>query len=163
MVMSMWIIGVGRTGITAEVAGSAVTLGSVSLDDSTLILSNAGQDTAYAVQRDGDLVRIARNGMAIGARIGLKIDLPRAPGGSDRGGNIIDAPLHGVVAQIFVAVGDEVEKGGAVVQMEAMKLIHTLTAPMSGRVAAIRCNAGDTVPAGAVLVEITSPDAEEIV
>jgi biotin carboxyl carrier protein len=71
--------------------------------------------------------------------------------------------LHGVVAQIFVAVGDEVEKGAAVVQMEAMKLIHTLTAPMSGRVAAIRCNAGDTVPAGAVLVEITSPDAEEIV
>ena len=156
-------ISVGRVGITAEVAGSAVTLGSVSLDDSALILSNAGQDTAYAVQRDGNLVRIARNGMAIGARIGLKIDLPRAPGSSDRGGNIIDAPLHGVVAQIFVAVGDEVEKGAAVVQMEAMKLIHTLTAPMSGRVAAIRCNAGDTVPAGAVLVEITSPDAEEIV
>src|SRR4029079_16777937 len=156
-------ISVGRTGIMAEVAGSAVTLGSVSLDGSTLFLSDAGQDTAYAVRRDGELVRIARNGMAIGARIGLKIDLPRSPGSSDRGGNIIDAPLHGVVAQIFVAVGDEVEKGGAVVQMEAMKLIHTLTAPMSGRVAAIRCNAGDTVPAGAVLVEITSPDAEEIV
>jgi 3-methylcrotonyl-CoA carboxylase alpha subunit len=115
------------------------------------------------VLRDGDQVRIARKGMATGARIGLKIDLPRAPGSNDRGGNIIDAPLHGVVAQIFVAVGDEVEKGGAVVQMEAMKLIHTLTAPVSGRVAAIRCKAGDTVPAGAVLVEITSPDAEEIV
>ena len=156
-------ISVGRTGITAEVAGTAVTLGSVSCDGSTLTLSDAGQDTAYAVQRDGDLVRIARNGMAISARIGLKIDLPRAPGSNDRGGNIIDAPLHGVVAQIFVAVGDEVEKGSAVVQMEAMKLIHTLTAPVSGRVAAIHCNAGDTVPAGAVLVEITSPDAEEVV
>jgi 3-methylcrotonyl-CoA carboxylase alpha subunit len=56
-----------------------------------------------------------------------------------------------------------VEKGSSVLQMEAMKLIHTLTAPVSGRVAAIHCNAGDTVPAGAVLVEITSADEEEVV
>jgi 3-methylcrotonyl-CoA carboxylase alpha subunit len=156
-------ISVGRTGITAEVEGTTVVLGSVSCDGSTMNLSDAGKVTAYVVQRDGDQVRIASNGMAISVRIGLKIDLPRAPGSNDRGGNIIDAPLHGVVAQIFVAVGDEVEKGSAVVQMEAMKLIHTLTAPVSGRVAAIHCNAGDTVPAGAILVEITSPDAEEIV
>jgi 3-methylcrotonyl-CoA carboxylase alpha subunit len=156
-------ISVGRTGITAEVEGTTVVLGSVSCDGSTMTLSDAGKVTAYVVQRDGDQVRIASNGMAISVRIGLKIDLPRAPGSNDRGGNIIDAPLHGVVAQIFVAVGDEVEKGSAVVQMEAMKLIHTLTAPVSGRVAAIHCNAGDTVPAGAILVEITSPDAEEIV
>ena len=33
--------------------GASVTLGSVSLDGGTLILSNAGQDTAYAVWRDG--------------------------------------------------------------------------------------------------------------
>jgi 3-methylcrotonyl-CoA carboxylase alpha subunit len=156
-------ISVGRTGITAVVEGTTVVLGSVSCDGSTMTLSDAGKVTTYVVQRDGDQVRIASNGMAISVRIGLKIDLPRAPGSNDRGGNIIDAPLHGVVAQIFVAVGDEVEKGSAVVQMEAMKLIHTLTAPVSGRVAAIHCNAGDTVPAGAILVEITSPDAEEIV
>jgi 3-methylcrotonyl-CoA carboxylase alpha subunit len=93
----------------------------------------------------------------------LKVDLPRAPRTSERGGNIIDAPLHGVVSQIFVAVGDTVEKGSAVLQMEAMKLIHTLTAPVSGRIAVIGCTAGDTVPAGAVLVEINSADAEETV
>ena len=156
-------ISVGRSGITAEVAGAAVALGSLSCDGSMMTLSDAARETAFVVQRDGDLVRITGNGMAISARIGLKIDLPRAPGSNERGGNVIDAPLHGVVAQIFVAVGDEVEKGSAVVQMEAMKLIHTLKAPVSGRVAAIHCIAGDTVPAGALLVEITSPDAEEIV
>ena len=156
-------ISVGRSGIAAEVEGTTLALGSISCDGSRMTLSNAGKDTAYVVQRDGNQVRVTGNGMAISARIGLKIDLPRAPGSTDRGGNIIDAPLHGVVAQIFVAVGDEVEKGSAVVQMEAMKLIHTLKAPVSGRVAAIHCNAGDTVPAGALLVEIISPDAEEIV
>jgi 3-methylcrotonyl-CoA carboxylase alpha subunit len=45
--------------------------------------------------------------------------------------------------------------------MEAMKLVHTLTAPVSGHIAAISCDAGDTVLAGAVLVEIISADAEE--
>ncbi|MEO8136589.1 MAG: biotin carboxylase N-terminal domain-containing protein, partial [Betaproteobacteria bacterium] len=135
-------ISVGRTGIAAEVGGTAIALGSVSCDGTIMTLSDAGRETTYVVQRDGDLVRITCNGLAIAARIGLKIDLQRAPGSNDRGGNIIDAPLHGVVAQIFVAVGDEVEKGSAVVQMEAMKLIHTLTAPVSGRVAAIHCNAG---------------------
>ena len=128
-----------------------------------MTVSAVGQDTTFAVQRDGDLVRITRHGMAISASVKLKIDLPRAPGSNERGGNIIDAPLHGVVAQIFVAVGDSVEKGSAVLQMEAMKLIHSLTAPVAGRIAAIHCNAGDTVPAGAVLVEITADEIPEIV
>jgi 3-methylcrotonyl-CoA carboxylase alpha subunit len=154
---------VGRTGIHAVVDETAVTLGSISCDNSHMILSDAGRETAFVVQRDGDLIRITRNGLAISATIELKIDLPRAPGTHGGGGNVIDAPLHGVVSQIFVAVGDAVEKGSAVLQMEAMKLIHTLTAPVSGRVAAIHCNAGDTVPAGAVLVEIISADAEEVV
>jgi acetyl/propionyl-CoA carboxylase alpha subunit len=88
----------GRNGITAEVAGMTVTLGALSLDDTTMKLSDAGQGAAYVVQRDGDLVRIASNGMVISAMIRLKIDLPRAPDTNDRGGNIIEAPLHGVVA-----------------------------------------------------------------
>lgn len=152
---------VGRTGNKAEIGGTAVTLGTISCDNTAMTLSDAGRETAFVVQRDGDLIRIARNGLAISARVKLKIDLPRAPGTNDRGGNVIDAPLHGVVSQIFVAVGDTVKKGSAVLQTEAMKLIHSLTAPVSGRVAAIHCNAGDTVPAGAVLVELTSSEVEE--
>jgi biotin carboxyl carrier protein len=152
---------VDRSGTRAEVDGAAVTLGSISLDQGMLTLSETGQQTGFVVERDHDLVQISRGGMAISASIELKIDLPRAPGSDGRGGNVIDAPLHGVVSQIFVAVGDAVEKGSAVLQMEAMKLIHSLTAPVSGRVAAIHCAAGDTVPAGALLVEIISADAEE--
>jgi 3-methylcrotonyl-CoA carboxylase alpha subunit len=152
---------VGRAGITAEIAGTSVTLGSISQNNTQMILSDAGRETGFVVQREGNRVQITRNGLAIGATIELKIDLPRAPGTNDRRGNTIEAPLHGVVAQIFVAVGDVVEQGRPVLQMEAMKLIHTLAAPASGRIAAIHCNAGDTVPAGAVLVEILSAEAEE--
>ncbi len=153
----------GRSGIEARVGEATVTLGAIICDGATMTVLDSGQDTTFAVQRDGDLVRITRRGMAISASVKLKIDLPRAPGSNERGGNIIDAPLHGVVARIFVAVGDIVEKGSAVLQMEAMKLIHSLTAPVAGRIAAIHCSAGDTVPAGAVLVEITSDEIPEIV
>jgi len=152
---------VGRAGVSAEIGGTAVGLGAIACDGGSMTLSEAAPGTAFIVRRDGNLVQITRDGMAIAARIELKVDLPRAPGSNERGGNIIDAPLHGVVSQIFVAVGDAVEKGSAVLQMEAMKLIHTLTAPVSGHIAAISCNAGDTVPAGAVLVEIKSADVEE--
>jgi 3-methylcrotonyl-CoA carboxylase alpha subunit len=60
-----------------------------------------------------------------------------------------------------VALGDSVEKGAPILQMEAMKLIQTLKAPMSGRIKSIRCTQGDTVPAGAVLIEISPEDAKE--
>jgi 3-methylcrotonyl-CoA carboxylase alpha subunit len=153
----------GRSGIEARVGEATVALGAIACDGATMTLTHAGQATNFVVQRDGDLVRITHHGLAISAGVKLKIDLPRAPGSNERGGNIIDAPLHGVVAQIFVAVGDTVEKGGPVLQMEAMKLIHSLTAPVAGRIAAIHCKAGDTVPAGAVLVEITSDEIAEIV
>jgi biotin carboxyl carrier protein len=46
-------------------------------------------------------------------------------------------------------------------QMEAMKLIHTLRAQVAGRIEQIRCNVGDTVPAGAILIEITPSEVEE--
>jgi biotin carboxyl carrier protein len=60
-----------------------------------------------------------------------------------------------------VAPGDNVEKGAPLLQMEAMKLIHTLKAPVSGRIQSIRCAEGDTVPAGALLIEISPEDAKE--
>jgi biotin carboxyl carrier protein len=151
---------VDRDGTRAEIDGTIVTLGAVTREGHHVMVSGSGQEVSFVSQRAGDTIHIARDGLAIAARIALKIDLPRAHGSQDRGGNVIEAPLHGVVSLIHVAVGDAVEKGGAVMQMEAMKLIHTLAAPAAGRVAAIHCAAGDTVPANALLVEIT-PDVEE--
>ena len=103
-------------------------------------------------------------GPALGRRLAVRHhrhEGPRERGGLEKSGNAIEAPLHGVVSQLHVALGDTVEKGEPVLQMEAMKLIHTLRAPVSGRIGQIRCNVGDTVPAGAVLVEISPIEVEE--
>jgi 3-methylcrotonyl-CoA carboxylase alpha subunit len=112
-------------------------------------------------RRQGDTIFIAQGGLAITAAIRARIDVPRAAGGPERSGNVVEAPLHGVVARLHVVVGDAVEKGAAVLQMEAMKLVHTLKAPVAGRIQAIRCAEGETVPAGALLIEISPETAEE--
>ena len=70
--------------------------------------------------------------LSLSATIRLRIEMPREQGSLDRSGNAIEAPLHGVVSQLHVALGDTVEKGAPVLQMEAMKLIHTLRAPVAG-------------------------------
>jgi biotin carboxyl carrier protein len=87
--------------------------------------------------------------------------MPREQGHPEKSGNVIEAPLHGVVSQLHVTLGELVEKGAPVLQMEAMKLIHTLRAQVAGRVGHISCKVGDTVPAGAILIEITPSEVEE--
>ena len=115
----------------------------------------------FVARRNGTTVSIAHQGLALTAAIRPRIDIPRDGGGPERSGNAIEAPLHGVVAKLHVALGDIVEKGTPVLQMEAMKLIHTLKATVPGRIEQINCNVGDTVPAGAILIEIAPAEVEE--
>jgi urease accessory protein UreE len=60
--------------------------------------------------------------------------------------------MPGMVTQVPVQVGAQVQAGEVLVQMEAMKMVHTLSAPAPGRVAELRCRAGDSVRGGDVLV-----------
>jgi acetyl/propionyl-CoA carboxylase alpha subunit len=151
---------VGREGITVELEGASVNLGRPVVEGGAIKLASPSGHP-FIARQDGDVVSISREGLSISATVRLRIEMPREHGHLENSGNSIDAPLHGVVSQLHVALGDVVEKGAPVLQMEAMKLIHTLRAPLSGRVGQIRCNVGDTVPAGAVLIEITPSEVEE--
>ena len=51
-------------------------------------------------------------------------------------------------------MGDAVEKGDAVVIVEAMKMEIPLVAPADGTVASIDCNVGDPVEAGQVVATV---------
>jgi acetyl/propionyl-CoA carboxylase alpha subunit len=144
---------VGQDRIVVELDGAAVEFPRSRAEADPL--------AGFVHRRHGDAVAIAHDGLALTATLLPRIDMPRAAGQLDRSGNVVDAPLHGVVSKLYVAVGDAVEKGTPVLQMEAMKLVHTLKAPLAGRIQSIRCTEGDTVPAGAVLVEISPEAAEE--
>ena len=151
---------VGRDGIVVELEGASVNLGHPVVEGGSIKLASASGHP-FIARRDGAVVSIAREGLSLSATIRLRIEMPREQGGLEKSGNVIEAPLHGVVSQLHVAIGDTVDKGAPVLQMEAMKLIHTLRAQVAGRIGQIRCNVGDTVPAGAILIEITPSEVEE--
>jgi len=151
---------VGRDGVFVELEGASINLGRPVIDGDEIKLASASGNP-FLARRDGNLVSITRDGLSLSATIRLRIEMPREHGSLEKSGNAIEAPLHGVVSQLHVALGDTVEKGAPVMQMEAMKLIHTLRAQVAGRVEQIRCNVGDTVPAGAILMEITPSEIEE--
>ena len=153
-------IRVGRDGIVVELDQIAVGFEAPTVAGDAILLTQAGAGGRFVARHRGATVSIARDGLALTSTIRPRIELPRTRARLDRSGNAIEAPLHGVVSQLYVALGDAVEQGTPILQMEAMKLIHTLKATAPGRIEAIRCAVGDTVPAGAVLVEIAPVEME---
>jgi 3-methylcrotonyl-CoA carboxylase alpha subunit/geranyl-CoA carboxylase alpha subunit len=152
---------VARESIVVEIDDTQVEFAPPSVERGLIELASGTSHSPFVARRDGAKVSIAREGLAINAAIRLRIEMPRSDGQHDRAGNVIEAPLYGVVSQLHVALGDAVERGAPVLQMEAMKLIHTLKAPVPGRIEQIRCTVGDIVPAGAILIEITPDEVEE--
>lgn len=57
----------------------------------------------------------------------------------------IKAPLPGVITDIKVAVGDEVQAGDTVIVLEAMKMANALQAEKAGKVTAICVKVGESV------------------
>lgn len=63
------------------------------------------------------------------------------------------APMPGRVIAVHVTDGQMVEKGSALIVLEAMKMEHTLRAPANGMVKIVRFAVGDQVSEGVELVE----------
>jgi 3-methylcrotonyl-CoA carboxylase alpha subunit len=61
--------------------------------------------------------------------------------------------MPGKVIALVATVGVRVEKGAALLILEAMKMEHTITAPAAGRLKAFCYAVGDQVGDGAELVE----------
>ncbi len=72
---------------------------------------------------------------------------------SREGGEVI-APLPGVVSEIRVAEGDNVEAGSVLLVLEAMKMENELRSPKKGKVIEVRVTEGKAVNAGEVLVVV---------
>ena len=68
--------------------------------------------------------------------------------------NAIKAPLPGVITDIQVAVGDEVQAGDTVIVLEAMKMANALQAEKAGKVTAICVKVGESVMEDDALVDI---------
>ncbi len=58
---------------------------------------------------------------------------------------VLPSPLPGIIIEVFVKVGDEIESGQVVLVIEAMKMKNSIRSPRGGKVAAVMVAAGQTV------------------
>jgi 3-methylcrotonyl-CoA carboxylase alpha subunit len=86
------------------------------------------------------------------------LDTLHVGGGGEEVEGGLRAPMPGKVIAWSVAPGVAVEKGAALLVLEAMKMEHTITAPRRGVVKAFRYAPGDQVTDGAELVEFEGAD-----
>lgn len=77
------------------------------------------------------------------------------------GDSVVRATGPGLVVSIAVAPGDTVEAGAALLVIESMKMLTTVTAPRSGTVANVACNPGQSIAKGDLLVELSAPAEED--
>ena len=88
--------------------------------------------------------------------------LPRISAGTENeeeAGNMVIAPMPGLVSIVAVKAGDRVMKGDTIAVTEAMKMEFTLRAPRSGKIAALHAAVGDQIEEGAVIALIEDSDA----
>ncbi|MEG9328367.1 biotin carboxyl carrier protein [Salinimicrobium catena] len=68
--------------------------------------------------------------------------------------NDIKAPMPGLILDVQVKEGDEVQEGDYLLVLEAMKMENTLTAPRDGVVKSVTVKKGETVDKNQLLIEM---------
>lgn len=69
--------------------------------------------------------------------------------------NELKAPMPGLIVEVRVQPGQEVQKGDPLLVLEAMKMENILKAPADGIVGSIKVGPRDNVQKGQVLVQFT--------
>jgi len=72
-------------------------------------------------------------------------------------GDVVTAPMPGLIKKVFVRPGDAVTTGARLLVLEAMKMEHTLSAPRDGIVGSVLVKAEDQVDAGSTLIDMQEP------
>jgi biotin carboxyl carrier protein len=67
--------------------------------------------------------------------------------------NEIKAPMPGLILDIAVKVGQEVQENDSLLVLEAMKMENNITSPRNGIIKSININKGDAVDKGTLLIE----------
>ena len=120
------------------------------ITDNVATLTVNGEEFKVEMEREAEpekkkpVVRAAASGSA---------DEPAAGTAANKA-NALKAPLPGVITDILVEVGQEVQAGDNVIVLEAMKMANNLQAEKSGKVTAICVQVGQSVMEDEALVVI---------
>ena len=152
----------GDEGLTLSIDGHRVRAAlSPAQNDGEFILELDGHRESVFAARRGDVHFVHFRGRthrveAINAL--ERAQREAAPGG---GAEFLHAPMPGVVVEVLVEEGAEVESGQLLMTIESMKLQTPIVAPHAARVAELFLLAGASFDQGASLVRFAACDEEE--
>jgi 3-methylcrotonyl-CoA carboxylase alpha subunit len=137
-----------KAGYLVELPGTTMMVSGEDSGDGRIQADLAGNRVhATVVHRPGEVTIFA-----FGASHSLGLEAAATAGDEEAGSRLV-SPLPGNVIQVLVKEGESVDKGQALMIIEAMKMEHTIVAPHAGSVRQIYFAAGEQVPEGAQLVE----------
>ena len=137
--------------VLALATGSVAARGRL-LDDGELQATIGGRRLQVDVVRDGHDLDVFYCGRQLRVR---REDRDRPGAREDAGTGLLVAPMPGRVIAVLVDRDASVEKGQALMIIEAMKMEHTIHAPVDGTVTAVSFSEGELVEEGVELLVIT--------
>jgi len=146
----------GRARYRVFDAARNVVIELLSMADSTahVAIDEAQHVVRYQLPETGKLY-LSIDGRAAQYRDLIRLDgVQDATGGSGR----IVAPMHGLLLEVRVAVGDTVAIGQTLAVLEAMKMHYEIVADAAGEVVEVMALAGKQVAADDLLIDISVAD-----
>ena len=128
-----------------------------------VVLLSGGRSYAVSIEGDEKAVGITLAGHYYGMEI--EDERERAAHAAEREasrhGGRVKAIMPGVVVELLVSSGEEVEQDQPLLILEAMKMQNEIAAPIAGRVKEIHVAEGAAVSAGAPLMTVEAESEAE--
>lgn len=123
--------------------------------DGRFILDAGGRQVPMVIAVEGDVIHIHLDGEAYRLAYTDAATFHAAAAGG-AAGDVVRAPMPGVVIASPVAVGDAVAAGDTLIVIESMKLETAIKAPRAGTVETVSFTLGQTFDRDAILVKLVS-------
>ncbi len=156
LIHDLAITPLGHTRYQVFDADHSVVITLLSMADSTahVMIDEVQHRVRYQLPEAGRLY------LSIDGRAAQYRDMIRLDGALDQtsGSGRIVAPMHGLLLEVRVVVGDDVQVGQTLAVLEAMKMHYEIVADAAGVVSEVMALAGKQVAADDLLIEIDVVD-----
>jgi len=153
---------VNITGDQVTVNGERVNARVVSLNHNGLQLLRHGKRVVevFLSSQDRDTYQVLMfGGQRVVTRIRDRARTREQSSATEETSSTLLAPMHGLVVDIPIQEGQQVEQGQTLVVLESMKMQMQLRAPRAGKVKTISSQPGQEVQKGALLVQLDESDS----
>lgn len=138
-------------------AFEAVKLELLGQDNCRITVGDATVEAKFKAK--GEFVFVEAFGETFALEVLDPVEQARAA--SEEGDLSAKSPMPGIVVELHVKEGDEVEADQPLLTIESMKLLTVIRAAGAGTVSAVNFNAGDAFNKGDILAVVNAPEEDD--